>query len=183
MREGEARPATARWLLQRSGRQRLVFEAAEGDGEPKPFEIVLPIAPPYYVDPEAGLAGPIACDLPDRMAQRFAAAPEVAPVEAAAFAGVLEHRLSGKGLGGRLPLPSAPLKTETRHVKPAPRLHLFLGDARLKYDYSWYDRDERHKGRFPLPLARVSFDYERRNRSRRRSRTTWCSALPTASLF
>ena len=120
---------------------------------------MLPIAPPYYVDLEAGLVGPIACNLPDRMAQRLAAAPEIAPVEAAAFAGVLEHRLAAAGLGGRLPLPSAPLKTETRHVKPAPRLHLFLADARLKLNYSWYSRDERHQGRFPLPLARLSFDY------------------------
>ena len=31
---------------------------------------------------------------------------------------------------------------------------------RLKYEYSWHSRDERHKGRFPLPLARLSFDYE-----------------------
>jgi len=159
LREGRARPASARWLLQQNGRQRLIFEAAEDDSAARPFEIVLPIAPPYYVDMEAGLVGPIACNLPDRMAQRLAAAPEVAPVEAAAFAGVLEHRLAAKGLGGRLPLPSAPLKTETRHVKPAPRLHLFLADARLKLNYSWYSRDERHQGRFPLPLARLSFDY------------------------
>ena len=159
LREGQVRPASARWLLQKNGRQRLVFEAAESDSAAMPFTIVLPIAPPYYVDLEAGLVGPIACDLPDRMAQRLAAAPEIAPVEAAAFAGVLEHRLAAKGLNGRLPLPSAPLKTETRHVKPSPRLHLFLGDVRLKHEYSWHTRDERHKGRFPLPLARLSFDY------------------------
>ena len=61
---------------------------------------------------------------------------------------------------GHLPLPSAPLKTQTLKVKPAPRLHLFLADARLKYDYSWYSRDERHRGRFPVPLARISFDYD-----------------------
>ena len=29
LREGPARPASARWLLQQNGRQRLVFEAAE----------------------------------------------------------------------------------------------------------------------------------------------------------
>ena len=160
LREGEARPASARWLLQKNGRQRLIFEAVpEGDSAAKPFESVLPIAPPYYVDLEAGLVGPIACNLPNRMAQRLAAAPEIAPVEAAAFAGVLEHRLAAAGLGGRLPLPSAPLKTETRHVKPTPRLHLFLADARIKLNYSCYSRDDRHRGRFPLPLARVSFDY------------------------
>jgi hypothetical protein len=158
LREGRARPASAHWLLQKNGQQRLIFEAAEGDAA-RPFESVLPIAPPYYVDMEAGLVGPIACNLPDRMAHRLAAAPEIAPVEAAAFAGVLGHRLAAAGLGGRLPLPSAPLKTETRHLKPAPRLHLFLADARLKLNYSWYSRDERHQGRFPLPLARVSFDY------------------------
>ena len=55
---------------------------------------MLPIAPPYYVDLKAGLVGRIACNLPDRKAQRLAAAPEIAPVEAAAFAGVLEHRLA-----------------------------------------------------------------------------------------
>jgi hypothetical protein len=88
------------------------------------------------------------------MAQRLAVAPEIAPVEAAAFAGVLEHRLAAADLGGRLPLPSAPLKTETRHVKPAPRLHLFLADARLKPNYSWYSRDGRHQGRFPCQRRR-----------------------------
>jgi hypothetical protein len=131
----------------------------EGDSAARPFESVLPIAPPYYVDLEAGLVGPIACNLPNRIAQRLAAAREIAPVEAAAFAGVLEHRLAAADLGGRLPLPSAPLKTETRHVKPAPLLHLFLADARLKPNYSWYSPDRRHQGRFPLPLARLSFDY------------------------
>jgi len=158
-RHGIVASAGACWLLQRNGRQRLVFEAAEDDSAARPFEIVLPIAPPYYVDLKAGIVGPIACDLPDGMAERLAAAPEVAPVEAAAFAGALEHCLATAGLGGRRPLPSAPLKTETRHVKPAPRLHLFLADARLKLNYSWYSRDERHQGRFPLPLARLSFDY------------------------
>ncbi len=160
LREGPMRPASARWLLQKNGRQRLVFEPLEDNSAVRPFELVLPIAPPHYVDLEAGLVGSIACDLPDRMAQRLAAAPEIAPAEAAVLGGVLEHRLAAKGLGGRLPLPSAPLKTETRQVKPVPRLHLFLGDARLKYQYSWYSRDERHSGRFPLPLARLSFDYE-----------------------
>ncbi len=66
MREGQARPASARWLLQRNGRQRLIFDAAEDDSAARPFEIVLPIAPPYYVDLKAGLVRPIACNLPDK---------------------------------------------------------------------------------------------------------------------
>jgi superfamily II DNA or RNA helicase len=160
LQEGPQRKASPRWSLQPNGRQRLLFEAEEGGDERSPFGAVVPVAPPYYVDAEAGLCGPVACDLPDMVAVRMALAPEVAPAEAAAFAGAFDLRLGAIGLSGRMPLPATPAKTEMRRVKPVPRLHLMLAEARIKPHFVWYHREERHQGQLKLPLARLSFAYD-----------------------
>jgi SNF2-related domain len=51
------------------------------------------------------------------------------------------------------------MKSETRRVSPTPRLELVLADVKIKQQFVWYQNDDRHRGTFKLPLARLSFDY------------------------
>ena len=155
--DGPVRRAVPVWERMPQGRQRLCIKLAEDtDGS---LDAVLPIAPPYYVDLKAGLAGPLDLGLPEALAARIAQAPEVPPARAAAFALALEQRLAAIGLAGRVPCPESRGDTLTRRVTPVPRLELFLGKARLKKYAIWHARFERHRGWFVVPLARLKFDY------------------------
>jgi len=120
---------------------------------------VLPTAPPYYLAADAGLIGPLDLGLPPALAARLAEAPAVTSAEAAQFAALLDQRLAATPARNRVPLPQSPRTTELRAVTPVPRLELYLGDVRLKSQFTWYAQEARHRGTFKLPLARLAFDY------------------------
>ena len=104
-------------------------------------------------------AGPLDLGLPDAVAARVAATPAVTSAEAAAFTVALGRRLASSGLEDRIPLPMPPQKTEVRAIPPQPRLELLIAPVRLKPQYAWYVTEQRQRGTFQLPLARLSFDY------------------------
>jgi superfamily II DNA or RNA helicase len=143
--QGTPRPGTLGWRLDADGRQRsrIVFEAG-GD--------VLPMAPPWYVDAQAGLCGPIVTELAPQLLAAILAAPPLTVAE------VAEVRTR---LGARVPkvmayLPSEPKPPRRIQVDPIPRLHLFHQRV-VPTDYRSYGR--RDFAPFDLPLARLTFVY------------------------
>ncbi len=161
---GPTHRAHLEWRQEAGARQSLVIEAedvsAERGGAELKIDTVLATAPPHYVDLGAGLVGPLDLGLPDTVAARLAATPSVTSAEAAAFTVALGRRLASSGLADRIPLPMQPQKTVVRAVTPQPRLELYLAPVRLKQQYSWYAKEPRHRGAFPVPLARLAFDYD-----------------------
>ncbi len=157
--EGPTRQAVPQWKRTTSGRQRLTFELTEAEGEQHVLDAVILLEPPHYVDVAARLVGPLASGLPDRLAMQLVSAPEVTGAEAALFSTALDRRLESAGLTGRVPLPMPAMKTATRRITPTPKLELFLADVKIKQQFVWYHQDDRHRGTFKLPLARLSFDY------------------------
>ncbi|MBA4174190.1 MAG: helicase [Hyphomicrobium sp.] len=137
----------------------MTFELTEAEGEQHVLDAVILLEPPHYVDVAARLVGPLASGLPDRLAMQLVSAPEVTGAEAALFSTALDRRLESAGLTGRVPLPMPAMKTATRRITPTPKLELFLADVKIKQQFVWYHQDDRHRGTFKLPLARLSFDY------------------------
>ncbi len=156
---GAERQVAPQWRRTTQGRQRLMLELTETGGEQQALDAVIPLEPPHYIDVAARLIGPLACGLPDRLAMQLVSAPEVTAAEAALFSTALDRRLESMGLTGRVPLPMPAMKTQTRHMTPTPRLELYMADVKLKPQFNWYAQDDRHRGTFKLPLARLSFDY------------------------
>lgn len=183
IREGDP-PELAPSLPSRTGGLAGVSPAGSGAGPAHeaipPFDLVLPLAPPHYVDTKRGLVGVIDTDLPEALAAAIVAAPVVAPSEAAIVRELMAQRLGGDTKAesrstnsgennsasnaknrsvALLPLPDAPESVETRNIAPIPRLEMFIADARMKPSYSWYDSNPRHRGAFKVPVARLAFEY------------------------
>jgi SNF2-related domain/Helicase conserved C-terminal domain len=159
---GPVLAAKPRWVREAgaAGRQRLTIEpVADAAGVVAILDAVLAIAPPFYVDLAAGVAGPLDLGLAPSLAAQIATAPAVSLSEAAQFTVALETRLAALGIKDVVPLPELPVKSETRHVRPTPHLELFVGDVRIKQAFSWYVTEQNHRGAFKLPLARLAFDY------------------------
>ena len=157
--EGPPRRAEVWWQPLAGGRQRLALRLCEG--EPGAASAVLPLAPPRYVDFGAGTVGPLDLGLPDALAARLAESIEIAPAEAGVFWAALNKHLETLGLAGRVPAPVTPAAIERRAVKPVPCLHLFAVQARPRQQIYGYRRDQAQDlAPFPLPLARLTFDYD-----------------------
>jgi len=122
---GPARPAQAAWIAAPDGSQRFTLvpgiAADAADSDAPDAVAVLPLNPPAYVDPEAGLCGPLTSDLPSQMAAELLQAPPLPARSIGAFRAAAESRL-----GATLPsLPSAPAQTVERRITPVPMLRLF----------------------------------------------------------
>jgi superfamily II DNA or RNA helicase len=187
LHEGPARRAVPRWIGIGRNEQRLTLvperQAAGSDGDAKElpaeavkcFDHVLALSPPHYVDLAIGQLGAIDTHLPPQVAVEVARAPAIAVSEAAMLKELMRQRLrtpqpqaSAEGTPqagpepgdpGHLPLPEAPENVEVRAVTPVPRLDLMVARVRPKSNYFWYMNEAHHCAAFPLPLARLSFDY------------------------
>ena len=186
LREGPARRAEPCWLKIGRNEQRLTLVAAGSVGDmeqlrpenpPDRFNHVLPLNPPHYVDLTAGQIGVIETTLPPHIAVEVAGAPAIAMSEATIVKEMMRQRLGTKpspaqqvsmngpryddrGYAEHLPLPDAPDNMEIRAVTPVPRLELMVASVRLKSNHFWDMNDARGHEAFPLPVARLSFDYD-----------------------
>ena len=188
--QGPVVRAAAQWVRAGGGGQRLAFvPLADDAGQAVPrFDRVLPLAPPIYVDREAGRIGCIETGLPPALAAEIASAPLVGAGEAAVVKELMRQRLKRPGSGSPiagaaprvggaeldpgqaagpdartepetlLPLPEAPDDVEVRKVAPVPRLELLVTQVRVKPAYQWYVPENRRAG-FAVPVARLAFDY------------------------
>ncbi|MGN6368034.1 MAG: DEAD/DEAH box helicase [Phycisphaerae bacterium] len=145
LRLGEPRPAQPIWRQFPNGSQQATFET-----EP-PTDLFLPLSPPWYLDPTAGICGPLRVEGDPALAERWIGAPVVPPEQARLVADSLRT----------LPVPAPrPIGILVRKpVKPTPILRLekvhFAKPARKRRENSWYDDPVSS-----LDVARVFFDYD-----------------------
>ncbi|NBC31594.1 MAG: helicase SNF2 [Alphaproteobacteria bacterium] len=165
------RPATPTWIQKTDGSQVFTLApdaAGKEEAEPAPRALpaaaagkaptILPVDPPYYIDPEAGLCGRLTTDLPSTLAARLLAAPPINAGEIAAFRREAEPRL-GKALAV---WPKAAAEEKVRKLKPVPVLRLFAA----RRDFAAFPSFENAFGRVfrsghhaPCGAGGLWFDY------------------------
>ena len=145
--EGPERPGRIAWELATDGTQRAMLALDDG-------LTALRIPGPWYVDPEAGLMGPVKLDLPLPLVSRLLAAPPI-PAEAAAK---VRQEIARRLPSVVVPVPSE-LPEPTRIPGP-PVLHLRLMLGALPTSFAY--RGMHGGNEVPLisaPVARLSFQY------------------------
>jgi superfamily II DNA or RNA helicase len=106
------------WRLDEDARLRVVLDTD------RPGLLVLPMSPPWYLDPDTGDCGSIDTGLRDREAGLLAGAPAVTPESLDALETVAQGRLKGSSV----PLPSRPERRRVDTETPVPRLRLVSVD-------------------------------------------------------
>ncbi len=142
--EGPALGGRITWELAADGTQRAMLAL-------EPGLVTLRAPLPWYVDPEAGVAGPVTLDLPGSLVARLLAAP---PIPAEVAARVREE------IARRLPSVAVPVPNEmpTPTRVPGPpvaRLRLMQGALPSAYGYGQMGRADLTS----RPVARLSFQY------------------------
>lgn len=141
--EGPSRPGRLVWRMREDGSQ--VPSVALDAG------LVVALPEPWYVDPEAGLAGPLDLDLPAGVAARLLAAPPLPPLQAERVRGELARRLPGLAV----PVPQPPPPIEDVPGPPRPVLTLCRGKAAPVSDRWSFGAAPAA----PVPAARLGFRY------------------------
>ncbi len=114
LQRGKPLQSPLAWELEADGTQSVRAEAAaEGT-------LLLPLAPPWYLELEAGLCGPVVTGLPDTLAETLAAAPPVSFNQADALARAMEDSFPDR----TLPAPREPETKRRDDVPPVPCLRL-----------------------------------------------------------
>jgi len=90
----------------------------------RPSLQLLPVTPPWYLDPATGDCGPLETGLGDGEAGLLATAPAIAPAAAEA----LRESIQARAKGLELPLPSPPKRRRAENVRPIPVLELYSED-------------------------------------------------------
>ena len=142
---GPPRPARLGWELGEDGEQSAAIVGIEGAA------IGLPCAAPWYVDPDAGLAGPLEFGLPSGMVAAFLAAPPIDPAQASALGGVFERDFRGFDL----PRPRRDLIEEIRDAAPVPVLRL----TSRRLGWTWLSSRAAEEG---VDVALLGFAYDGR---------------------
>lgn len=140
---GPGRPGRLAWTLTSQGTQMPVVEAA-ADGL-----VALALASPWYVDPAAGIAGPLQLDCPRPALRALLEAPPIEPRQAVLVRRFLANRITG------LPAPESDIVEEERRDPPRPALTLVSQRTWMAPAYYGY-------GATPsaLDLALLHFDYD-----------------------
>ena len=142
--EGPERPGRLTWSLGPTGEQRPTVEVDD------PALTVLPCAAPWYVDPAANVAGPLAFAEPPRLVGAFLDAPPVAPEQGEAVRQYLASRLPGH----TLPPPREEIAVATITDPPVPSLRLTSERVSPLYRYGYGSVTET-----VFDLALLGFDY------------------------
>ena len=137
--EGESRQATLDWQINDQGYCQLSLVT-------EPQARVLPLSPPWYLDPQHHGCGPIQSSLPTGLATELASGPVLKPDELPLVQEWLSNHLADQ------PLPPPPnlVVEEVADVQPTPNLYLYtrqrgtagaseatdaVDGARLSFDY------------------------------------------------
>ncbi len=115
LQRGEPLRTILEWQLSDQGEQAITAAL------PSPQAILLPVAPPWYLDPDCRVCGPLVTELPDDVAAALAAAPPV-PIDQA---DTLGRMLRDAAPRVALPQPQQPRVKERRNIKPVPCLRLY----------------------------------------------------------
>ena len=141
---GPPRRGRLAWRVGPDGRQTIEIELEDGSAVP------LPAAAPWYVDPEAHLAGPVALDIARPLVGIALSAPPVTTAQATALRALIERDLPDLVL----PQPRTDLVEEIRDDPPVPTLMLANRPRRRNYWEVWgKDWEER------VDVALLGFAY------------------------
>ena len=157
--EGQPRPGRIAWAVQEDGSQRAMLEldptTDDPDRAPGQAPIAVGLPEPWYVDPTAGLAGPVETGLSALLAGRLLAAPPVPLALAPKVAAELTRRAKAPSL----PVPADLPKPETLRGAVQPHLRLML--APLPFDLTAHHRGFAFLPDLPreVPVARLAFGY------------------------
>ncbi|MGD0108609.1 MAG: hypothetical protein ABSC06_31900 [Rhodopila sp.] len=146
--EGPERQGQITWITRPDASQQATLALDEGLAGVR-------IPAPWYVDPAAGLMGPVGLDLPYRVVARLLNAPSIPPEAAAEVRAQLSRRMPSS----KLPVP-AELQPPEQIQEPM-RPHLRLISGTLPSDPSYGRGSARVLGRglYAVPLARLSYQY------------------------
>ncbi len=120
---GEPLISPLAWELEADGSQTVCASHSS------PGTRLLPLAPPWYLDPDYATCGPIETGLPGPVAETLAAAPPVSLDQAEILARALENQFSDH----RLPAPREPEILHRDDVLLTPRRHLHIFRDSLYY--------------------------------------------------
>ncbi len=140
------RPASLGWSLQDDGSQSPVITLAEP-------AVALRVPPPWFVEPESGLMGPLQLDLPEAVVGRLLDAPAV-PAE---HVELVRSELTRRVPNLTLPVPTALDEPEVVQAPLRPHLRLLVGRPRLPGSGATYYGYQAEPP--PIPLARIAFGY------------------------
>ncbi len=132
------------WQLADDARLHVVLEVD------RPRLELLPVAPPWYLDPESGDCGPLDTGLEAQAAALLAAAPRIGPDTAEALEETARARLRGL----RLPMPPVPERRRVAAEQPVPRLRLSSQNQAEEVHYRYWSPEPNW-----LDSASLSFDY------------------------
>ena len=146
--EGPERQGQIAWITRPDAMQQPALALDEG-------LIGVRIPAPWYVDPGAGLMGPVVVDLPARVVVRLLNAPSIPPEAAAEVRSQLSRRLPT----AKVPVPAELQPAE--QIRETMRPHLRLISGTLPSDPSYGRGSARALGRglYAVPLARLSYHY------------------------
>ncbi|HYW77879.1 MAG TPA: DEAD/DEAH box helicase [Gammaproteobacteria bacterium] len=139
---GPAARGTFDWHMDGDGQQRLSLRVEGVDDA-----AVVPTAPPWYIDPRDGRAGPIETPLPDRLASKLLCGPAIGAHEVGAVVEPLSR------LGLNVPLPRELQHERLDDIAPVPQL--YLGPIAIWPQLS----SLRYKIGGREPMGEFSFDY------------------------
>ncbi|MEL6749803.1 MAG: DEAD/DEAH box helicase [Pseudomonadota bacterium] len=131
---GQPQPGQINWQLEQQQAKITITEPAG--------LTLLPVAPPWYLDPQTWQAGPLQTELPANIAATLIQAPPIPVRQCEQVAKVLQQHFPNKSL----PLPKAKIKLTGKDIKPQPCLSLVTRENLTMpfYDYedNWDDYAE-----------------------------------------
>lgn len=139
LREGPAKSGNLLWATTREGRYRLQVEVED-------MPVILPLVPPWYVDPANHVAGPVELDVPQHLMADLMAAPAL-PSEAAEKAVNELPAILGPVMDKITP-PILVHERRVGRVRPRPVLRLLRAEIKSE-----------SRGERVLDCAQILFDY------------------------
>ncbi|MEA2788514.1 MAG: hypothetical protein QOG73_920 [Acetobacteraceae bacterium] len=146
--EGPERQGQITWITKPDASQQATLALDEG-------LIGVRLPTPWYVDPAAGRAGPVALDLPTRVVARLLNAPAIPPEAAAEVRAQLSRRMPA----AKLPVPAELQPPQQINEQMRPQLRLISGTLPRDPSYGRGSARMLGRGLYAVPLVRLSYEY------------------------
>jgi superfamily II DNA or RNA helicase len=146
--EAPERQGQITWITKPDASQQAVLALDEG-------LIGVRLPAPWYVDPNAGVMGPLGLDLPTRVVARLLNAPSIPPEAAAEVRAQLSRRLPS----AKVPVPAELQPPNQIQEKMRPHLRLISGTLPSDPSYGRGSARVLGRGLYAVPLVRLSYQY------------------------
>ncbi len=146
LRQAEPARGVLEWRLENDGTQRPVLRIDRDSA------ILLPLEPPWYVDPRSYECGPVETGLPPEQLASFLAAPRLHPEQTS----LVRRRIQAELATTAVPLPTEILVADAEEAgPPVPHLLLYVESTDPSGDLPAAS----YGAEFDAPMARLSFAY------------------------